>query len=90
MTKKERNIQINKEAKFTVLLYILFFVWWFVTGYGFSKGDPSQFTYVMGLPMWFFLSCVVGWLLATAGVIFLVKKVFKDVPFDDEALEEDK
>ncbi len=83
MSEKEKNRQLNKEALLTVGLYIIFFIWWYATGYGLSNGDPSTFTYIMGLPSWFFFSCVLGWILVSIAVIVLVKKFFVEIDFED-------
>jgi len=83
MSEKEKNRQLNKEALLTVGLYVIFFIWWYATGYGLSNGDPSTFTYIMGLPSWFFFSCVLGWILISLAVVVLVKKFFVEIDFED-------
>ncbi len=87
LTEKERNQQINKEAFISMVLYALFFIWWYVTGYGLGGGDPSTYTYVMGLPMWFFLSSVLGYVLFVVATIFVVKAFFKDFDLGGEDYE---
>ncbi|MCR4962547.1 MAG: YhdT family protein [Firmicutes bacterium] len=80
---KEINKQLKKEALLTALLYVLFFIWWYATAYGFAD-SPVR---VLGLPLWFFLSCIVGWLLCVAGTVILVKKGFKNIDlnqFDED------
>ncbi len=86
LTEKERNRQIRKEAIISMILYVAFFIWWYVTGYGLAGGDPADYTYVMGLPLWFFLSCIVGYVLFSVASIIVVKMFFKD--FDLEETEE--
>ena len=39
----------------------------------------------MGLPMWFFLSCVVGYVLFCVASVLVVKFVFKDFDLGEEA-----
>ena len=78
------NRQIRKEAFLSMLLYLLFFIWWYVTGYGLSDGTAEEFTYVLGLPMWFFLSCVVGYILFCVATVLLVKVVFRNFPLDND------
>lgn len=88
MTEKERNHQIKKEAAISVGLYIAFFLWWYFTGYGIAeKGTPQTYNYVLGLPMWFFLSSIVGYVLFSVATIFTVKFLFKDFDLGEE-LEE--
>ncbi len=81
---KEINKQLKKEALLTVLLYVLFFIWWYATAYGFAD-SPIR---VLGLPLWFFLSCIVGWPLCCIGTVILVKKGFKHI--DLSQFEEDE
>ena len=76
---KEINRQINREAIWTFVLYGLFFLWWYATAYGLKDSTLR----ILGLPAWFFLSCVVGWLLCCIGVTILVKKVFRPVDFTE-------
>ena len=79
LTEKEKNQQIKKGgADFSRPLHCLF-IWWYFTGYGIAeKGAPETYTYVLGLPMWFFLSCIVGYVLFSIATIFVVKKFFKN------------
>lgn len=84
MTFKEKNIQINKEIKITFLLYIGFFIWWAVTAYGLGLKPVSEYEYIWGFPRWFFYSCIVGYVLFLVASIFVVKRYFKDMSFDEE------
>ena len=89
LTEKERNRQIKREALISVALYVGFFIWWYFTGYGIAeKGTPETYTYVMGLPMWFFLSCIVGYVLFCIATIVVVKKFFKDFDLGEEEKDE--
>jgi uncharacterized membrane protein YhdT len=83
MESNNRNRQIKRESILSLSLYLGFFLWWFITGYGLSQGSPAQFTYVLGMPMWFFLSCVVGYVLFCAAAFLLVKRAFKELSLDD-------
>lgn len=85
LTEKEQNIQIKKEAVISIMLYVVFFIWWYATGYGLSAGDPADYQYVLGLPMWFFMSCVVGYVLFSAATILVVKLLFKNFDLDETA-----
>lgn len=85
-TEFEKNQQIKKEALASIALYVAFFIWWYVTGYGLAgTGTPQTYTYVMGLPMWFFLSCVVGYVLFCVASVLVVKFVFKDFDLGEES-----
>jgi len=85
---REVNKQLNKEALLTVGLFVLFFIWWYVCAYGLADATWTVF----GLPAWFFMSCILGWVFCCVGVFILVKKFFRDVDLDaysqDEAEEE--
>lgn len=74
----------NREALIGVGLVLFNFIWWFGFAYGFGSKDPSEYTYIFGLPAWFFYSCVLGFVVMVVAVIFVVKRFFVDVPLDDE------
>lgn len=86
LTEKERNFQIKKEAFISIGLYVAFFLWWYFAGYGLAEAS-EEFIYIMGLPLWFFLSSVVGYVLFCIAVIIVVKKFFKDFSLDEIAPE---
>lgn len=78
-----RFAQANKEALFSLGAYALYFVWWFVFGYGMGEGDPEQYSYVWGMPEWFFYSCIVGYPVITVFLWGIVRFFFKEVPLDE-------
>ena len=89
LTEKEKNQQIKKEALISAGLYIAFLSGGIFTGYGIAeKGAPETYTYVLGLPMWFFLSCIVGYVLFSIATIFVVKKFFKNFDLGEEEKEQ--
>ena len=75
---KEINRHLNKEALLTLALFLLFFLWWYATAYALADAEWT----VLALPGWFFMSCLVGWILCCIGVAILVKKYFRDVELD--------
>jgi len=85
-----RYKQCNKEAIIVCVLGIANLIWWFAWGYGLGLRDPSEYSYVMGFPMWFFMSCIVGGLLFVGLTILIVYKYFKDMPLDKLDPEEAK
>ncbi|MBM9519167.1 YhdT family protein [Desulforhopalus vacuolatus] len=88
LSEKEKNRQISREAITSVLLYFAFFLWWYFTGYGIAEsGTPETYTYIFGLPMWFFLSCIVGYVLFCVASIFVVRLVFKNFDLGSEVEE---
>lgn len=82
--------QANKEALLALGAYALYFVWWYVCAYGLGSGDPDEYTYVFGLPAWFFYSCIVGYPLITIVLWIVVRLKFKDMPLDADLSEEDR
>ncbi|MEG0307211.1 MAG: YhdT family protein [Clostridium sp.] len=76
LSEEDKNRQINKEAIISIIVYVLYFIWWYITGFGLGNRDPSTYKYVMGFPVWFILSCFVGPILLILVVIFTVKHFF--------------
>ncbi|GGJ88914.1 sodium:pantothenate symporter [Lentibacillus kapialis] len=77
----------NREALIGAGLVIFNFIWWFAFAYGLGGKNPSEYTYVFGLPAWFFYSCVVGFIVMAVLVTIVVKKWFVEVSFDEEGDE---
>lgn len=77
----------NREALIGISLVLVNFVWWFAFAYGLGSKDPSEYTFIMGFPAWFFFSCILGVVVMSVLVFITVKHFFVDVPFDDEELE---
>ncbi|PID74560.1 MAG: hypothetical protein CSB32_00015 [Desulfobacterales bacterium] len=89
VTESEKNNQIKKEVLASLFLYLAFFLWWYYTGYGIAEsGTPATYRYIFGLPMWFFLSSVVGYFLFCIASIVVVKMVFKNFELGEEKGEE--
>jgi uncharacterized membrane protein YhdT len=86
--KKRRYSQSNKEALISFMLYGVFFAWWYVAAYGLGSGDPSSYTYVWGMPSWFFYSCIVGYVAISLLVWAVVKIFFKEIPLDEPSQKE--
>ncbi len=84
MTHEERNRQLRKEALATFLLFLICFVWNVGFAYGLS-GCPIT---LFHLPLWWILSTPGVFVVAVAGVIFLLKKVFVNFDFEEETEEE--
>ncbi|MBA1334777.1 MAG: hypothetical protein HPY66_0397 [Firmicutes bacterium] len=81
----KRYTQANKEALIAIGLFILNFIWWYGFAYGLGARPVEEYTYVMGLPAWFFYSCVAGFVVFSFASWFMVKFLFKDIPLDDNA-----
>lgn len=77
-----RYKQCNKEAMYGVILGIVNLIWWYVFGYGMGSKPVEEYTYILGFPAWFFMSCIVGAVIFTALTFIMVDKGFKDMPLD--------
>lgn len=93
-TKEEKKSQMKREAFLSILMYLGFFLWWYFTGYGLEESrllnSGSEKIYIMGLPLWFFLSCIVGYILFCIASILAVRCFFKDFSFDDTPAGDDR
>lgn len=79
--KKEIAKQINKEAIITIVLYLIYFLWWYYFAYIFPPENVEDYKYILGMPEWFFYSCVVGLVLINFLVFLATKFLFKDIDF---------
>lgn len=87
--KKDKRIAIaNREALIGVGLVVFNFIWWFGFAYGLGSKDPAEYSFVFGLPAWFFYSCVLGFIIISILVAVIVKYWFVEVPLDDEEEQE--
>ena len=85
MKVKDKRYRIaHREALIGVALVVVNFVLWYGFAYGMGGGDPTEYTYIMGFPAWFFYSCIVTTLFMLVLIAVLLKFVFKEVPLDDE------
>ena len=73
----------HREAWIGVILVIINFCWWFGFAYGMGSVSVENYTYILGLPAWFFYSCVGGFILMVILVVLAVKFLFKEVSFED-------
>ena len=82
MSPEQKEKQIRKEAKATILLFLICFIW----NVGFAYGLSGTGARLFGLPVWWLVSTPGMFVIAVIGVVFLLKKVF--VNFDLEDTEE--
>lgn len=73
----------HREALIGVALVIFNFIWWYGFAYGLGSKEPTEYTYIIGLPAWFFYSCVLGLVVMSVLVTVVVKLWFVDIPLDD-------
>ena len=72
---------MGREAVMVAVYWLIMFAGIMLAAWLFGKGDPTQYTYLFGFPLWF----TVSMLIMIAGIIvgiIMVLKVFKDVPLD--------
>lgn len=80
-----RQKQINKEVIVTSLLYFFYFCWWYYFAYIYTDSDDvKNFKYILGLPEWFFYSCVLGLIIINILVFLVVKFFFKEIPLEED------
>lgn len=89
-----RYKQCNREALYGIVLGLINLIWWYVIGYGLGSKPVEEYTYILGFPSWFFISCIVGAILTIILTFFMVDKLFIDMPLErltkEEAEEYDK
>ncbi|SBV90618.1 conserved exported hypothetical protein [uncultured delta proteobacterium] len=74
--------QANREALIALGMYGFFFLWWTLFAFGLGSGDPEHYSYVFGMPAWFFYSCVVGYPVVTFLLWVVIRISFTDMPLD--------
>ena len=79
-----RLVQSNREALLTLALYAFFALWWCAFAFAPGSDDPETYSYVLGLPAWFFYSCVLGYVLITVMLWLVLRLGFRDMSLDDE------
>ena len=78
----------NRETIIILGLYLLFFLWWYVTAYGFGD-DPSEYKYILGFPEWFFYSCIAGYAGISVLLWIVVSFFFKEIDLDEKEYNND-
>lgn len=82
LTPEQKEKQIRREARATLLLFLICFLW----NVGFAYGLSGTGARLFGLPVWWLVSTPGMFVIAVIGVVLLLKKVF--VNFDLEDTEE--
>lgn len=78
---KSREKQIKKEVIVTLVIYAFYFAWWYFSAYSF--GDKVEdYNYILGLPEWFFYSCVLGIIVINLLLFVVIKLFFKEIELD--------
>lgn len=79
-TREEKERQIKKEAKATLILFAICVIWHVGFAYGLSGRCDIQ---IAGLPLWWVLSTPGVFVVGVVGVIYLLKKVFVNFDLDE-------
>lgn len=79
----------NREALIGVGLVLFNFIWWYGFAYGLGSKDPADYTFILGLPAWFFYSCVIGFVVMATLVTLVVKLFFVNMPLDDIEVDDE-
>lgn len=80
--------QCNREAMYGVILGIANMIWWYALGYGLGDKPVEEYTYILGFPTWFFISCILGAVVFIVLTFIVVDKGLKDMSLDDLSPEE--
>ena len=80
--KNTRFRQADREALITLGIYAVFFLWWTLFAFGLGSGDPADYSYVFGMPAWFFYSCVLGYPVVAVLLWVALRLFFADMPLD--------
>lgn len=81
LTREQKDVQVRKEAKATLILFAVCCVW----NIGFAYGLSGTGIRVAGLPLWWLISTPGMFVLAVIGVVYLLKKVFVNFDLEDDA-----
>ena len=84
MSDQEKHLQILKEVKATLILFLVVAVWHIGFGFGLNGIDVM----VLGMPLWFFVSTIGAFVISVVGVIVLLKFVFVNFELGDELTED--
>lgn len=84
MSDQEKHLQILKEVKATLILFLIVAVWHVGFGFGLNGIDMM----VLGMPLWFFVSTIGAFVISVVGVVILLKFVFVNFELGDELTEE--
>lgn len=80
MNREQKDKQIRREAKATLILFVICFVW----NVGFAYGLSGTGVRLFGLPLWWLISTPGMFVIAVIGVVFLLKIVFVNFDLEDD------
>lgn len=77
---REKLAATNREAKATFAAASAIFLFFWLAVFLFRESSAVA----AGFPLWFWIAVPGGYLLSVAAVLFLVKRVFRNFPLEDE------
>lgn len=80
ITEDPRFAQAGKEARVSIYLSLGYMAWWYLSAY--LPSGVEDYTYIFGLPSWFFLSCVAGGFSFVLVTAIVVRLFFKDLSLE--------
>ena len=81
MSREQKDAQIRREARATLILFAICFIWNVVLAYALSGSGIR----IGGLPLWWVVSVPGMFLIAVVGVVYLLRNVFVDFDLEDNA-----
>lgn len=86
LTYKEKFVQMDKEARAVLVAALALFLYFWLTIFLFQ--DRLDLGVIAGLPLWFTLSCLGGYVLSVIVVFVLVRFFMKNFDLNEDAPED--
>ncbi len=83
-----RFAPLRKDAVIVAVGWCIFFVLMMGAAYILGNGDPKEYTYLLGFPLWFIV-CTAIQLIFMGICIYMLAKKFADVSLDSDDPEYD-
>lgn len=80
---KEKFVQMDKEARAVLIAALALFLYFWLTIFLFQ--DRLDLGVIAGLPLWFTLSCLGGYVLSVIVVFVLVRFFMKNFDLNEDA-----
>ena len=80
MSREQKDAQVRREARATLILFAICFLWNVLFAYALSGSGIR----IGGLPLWWLVSVPGMFVVAVVGVVYLLKKVFVNFNLEDE------
>ncbi|MBK5251671.1 MAG: YhdT family protein [Peptostreptococcaceae bacterium] len=77
-----RFVICEKEMKLVFSIQLAFTTVMITLGYFLGRGDPKDYTYILGMPTWWFVSIVTSFIFFGI-IVYVVKFKFQDMSLDD-------